>query len=82
MSRRWITQLGALWPAFLVVLAGASLLTACSPEPRYVSCDIDADCRALGGKYRYCSMKHCVECVGSSVCGYGASCRDGACVPK
>lgn len=69
-------------PSFLVVLASAWALTSCSPEPRYVSCGIDADCRTLGGKYRYCLMKHCVECVGSSVCGFGFSCGDRACVPK
>ncbi len=68
--------------ALFVVLVSALALTSCSTEPRYVACDIDADCRSLGGKYRYCLMKHCVQCVGSSTCGYGFSCRDGACVPK
>ncbi|MFO0570726.1 MAG: hypothetical protein U0263_34135 [Polyangiaceae bacterium] len=82
MHAHWLTALARCTLSGLLVLAGASALTDCSPDPRYVTCAIDTDCRELGGKYRYCLMKHCVECVGSSACVSGFSCRDGACVPK
>jgi hypothetical protein len=65
----------------LAALATQSLVS-CSAEPRFVSCSIDSECRELGGKFRYCMMKRCVECVGSSICGYGKMCNAGVCEPK
>jgi hypothetical protein len=57
------------------------LLFSCAPEARDASCRIDADCTAREGKYRYCMMKKCVECVGATTCGSGKTCREGVCEP-
>ncbi|MBK7579384.1 MAG: hypothetical protein IPI67_04175 [Myxococcales bacterium] len=63
----------------LILLFAAMTPTGCSPEPQYVSCRIDSECHEQGGKFRYCLMRKCVECVGDSGCGRGKSCHEGAC---
>ncbi|MCC6900419.1 MAG: hypothetical protein IT377_15680 [Polyangiaceae bacterium] len=68
--------------AFLVAALATQALVSCSPEPRFVSCRIDSECRERGGKFRYCVMNRCVECVGSSACGYGKMCNAGVCESK
>ncbi len=57
------------------------LLGDCAPEPQYVSCENDAMCHDADSRFHYCADSHCVECVTSSECKNGMSCRAGWCKP-
>jgi purine nucleoside permease len=78
---RSFSKLAASCVRGLLFTAAISLLglSQCAPEPRYVSCDNDAVCHEAGGKYRYCQMSHCVECVSPTDCESGLECRAGRC---
>lgn len=53
-------------------------LAACAPEPKYVPCSNDGECRERGHDFQYCLESRCVECVGNSRCKVGL-CVDGRC---
>lgn len=80
MRIRWLTFRTALRGASLAGLCAFALFcTRCAPAPESVRCRNDASCTALGGKFHYCHMSHCVECVTDAACGRNRSCVAGAC---
>lgn len=66
----------------LALLALGTLLTQCGEGARTVACSNDSDCTDLGGDFRYCASRRCVECVTSASCGPHKRCAEGACVER